>query len=57
MILDGEIPRGIKHVLSKELEIYYSKITEILTAYGKSDTTTIQMVNFSFSDYFSLHLI
>jgi transcription initiation factor TFIID subunit 6 len=31
----GEIPRNAKHVLSKELELYYTKVTEVVKAVGK----------------------
>jgi transcription initiation factor TFIID subunit 6 len=31
----GEIPKNTKHVLSKELELYYTKVTEVVKAVGK----------------------
>jgi histone H3/H4 len=31
----GEVPKNTKHVLSKELELYYTKVTEVVKAVGK----------------------
>jgi transcription initiation factor TFIID subunit 6 len=31
----GVIPGNVKHVLSKELELYYNKVTEVIKAVGK----------------------
>lgn len=39
----GDIPRGVKHVLARELELYYHKVTEIVTAHGKAEGLTQQM--------------
>lgn len=39
----GDVPRGVKHVLARELELYYHKVTEIVTAHGKAEALTQQM--------------